>query len=91
MTTFAHFWSVLKVRNVESDKYRYRKARYEGMKQLLEEINIEGLNADSVRRKIKMIKTVYSQELNKIMKSKKSGAGTNDFYKPKSVWFDILR
>jgi hypothetical protein len=38
------------------------------MKKLLEEINTEGLTADCVRRKIKMIKTVYSQELNKIMK-----------------------
>jgi hypothetical protein len=52
---------------------------------------LKGLNADCVRRKIKIIKTVYSQELNKIMKSKKSGAGTNDFYKPKLVWFDIHR
>jgi hypothetical protein len=52
---------------------------------------LKGLTADCVRRKIKIIKTVYSQELNKIMKSKKSGAGTNDFYKPQLVWFDILR
>jgi hypothetical protein len=32
---------------------------------------------------------VYSQELNKIMKPKKSGAGTNDFYKPKLAAGDI--
>jgi hypothetical protein len=32
-----------------------------------------------------MIKTVYSQELNKVLKSKKSGAGTNGLYKPKLV------
>jgi hypothetical protein len=37
-----------------------------------------------------MIKTVYSQELNIIVKSKKSGAGTDDsyVYKPKLVWFE---
>jgi hypothetical protein len=60
------------------------------MKELkkLEEMCVEGLIADCVRKKIKMIKTVYSQELNKIMKSKKSGAGTNDLYKPKLVWFE---
>jgi hypothetical protein len=34
---------------------------------------------------------VYSQELNKIMKPKKSGVVTNDLYKPKLVWFDIRR
>jgi hypothetical protein len=29
--------------------------------------------------------------VNKIVKSKKSGTGTNDLYKPQRVWFDILR
>jgi hypothetical protein len=58
---------------------------------LLEEIDTERLTADCVRRKIKIIKTMYSQELNKIMKSKKRGAGTNDLYKPKLVSFDIRR
>jgi hypothetical protein len=61
------------------------------MKNYLRKTTLKGLTADCVRRKIKIIKTAYSQELNKIMKSKKSGAGTNDLYKPKLVWFDILR
>jgi hypothetical protein len=61
------------------------------MKKLLEELHNEELTADSVGRKIKMMKTVYSQEVNKIVKSKKSGTGTNDLYKPQRVWFDILR
>jgi DNA-binding ferritin-like protein len=57
---------------------------------LLEEINTERLIADCVRRKMKTIKTVYSQELKNITKSKKkSGAGTNDLCKPQLVWFDI--
>jgi hypothetical protein len=53
------------------------------MKKLLEELNIEELTADCVGRKIKVMKTVYSQEVNKIVKSKKNGAGTNDLYKPR--------
>ncbi|KAK5647118.1 hypothetical protein RI129_005582 [Pyrocoelia pectoralis] len=40
-----------------------------------------------LKTKIKTIKTVYRQELNKIIKSKKSGAGAADVYKPKLVWF----
>jgi hypothetical protein len=48
------------------------------MKNYLRKSTPKGLTADCVRRKIKIIKTVYSQELNRIMKSKKSGAGTND-------------
>jgi hypothetical protein len=77
--------------NVESDEYRERNARDEEMKKLLVGINIEELTADCVRRKIKMMKRVYSQELNKIMKSKKSDAGRYDLYKPQLVWFVILR
>jgi hypothetical protein len=34
---------------------------------------------------MKIMKTVYKQEVNKIIKCKKSGAGTNDLYKPKLV------
>jgi hypothetical protein len=58
------------------------------MKNYLRKSTLKGLTADCVRRDIKIIKTVYSQELNKIMKSKKSGPGTNDLYMPKLVWFD---
>jgi hypothetical protein len=61
------------------------------MRKLLEELNTEELTADCVGRKIKMMKTVYSQEVNKIAKSKKGGAGTNDLKKSQLVWFDILR
>jgi hypothetical protein len=74
--------------NAESDEYRNRNARNEGIKKLLEEMCVEGLTADCDRKKIKLNKTVYSQELNKIIKSKKSGTGTNDLYKPKLVWFE---
>jgi hypothetical protein len=58
--------------NVESDK-SIRNARDGGMKHYLRKSTLKGLTADFVRRKIKIIKTVYSQELNKIMKSKKTG------------------
>jgi hypothetical protein len=61
------------------------------MKNYLRKSTLKGLTVDCVRRKIKIIKTVFSQDLNKIMKSKKSGVGTNDLYKPKLVWFDIRR
>jgi hypothetical protein len=36
------------------------------------------------------MKTVYSQELDKITKSKKSVVETNEMYEPKVVWFDVL-
>lgn len=52
----------------------------------LRENNIE-ITEDELKKKIKTIKTVYQQELNKITKSAKSGAGTDDLYKPKLIWF----
>jgi hypothetical protein len=36
------------------------------MKKLLEELNIEQLTADCVGRKIKVMKTVYTQEAKKL-------------------------
>ena len=38
---------------------------------------------ETLKRKIKSIKDCYRIELNKIKRSKKSGAGTTDVYKPK--------
>jgi hypothetical protein len=77
LATFALFLECGKYEilwNIESHRYRYRNARDEGMKKILGEVSTERLTADCVRRKIKMNKTVYSQEVNKIMRSKKSGA-----------------
>jgi hypothetical protein len=65
--------------NVESDKsiIATEMREMEGMKNYLGKSALKGLTADCVRRKIKIMKAVYSQELNKIMKSEKSVAGTN--------------
>jgi hypothetical protein len=59
------------------------------MKNYLRKSTLKGLTADCVRRKIKIIKTVYSQERNKIMKSKKRSVGTNYLYKPNLLRFEI--
>ncbi|KAL1488823.1 hypothetical protein ABEB36_014619 [Hypothenemus hampei] len=77
--------------NIKLDKYRDRNARDENMSKLKEELNAEGINVnvEEIRKKIKSIKTIYSQELNKILKSKKSGAGREDLYTPKLTWFEI--
>jgi hypothetical protein len=64
--------------------------RWRNKKKLLEEINNERLTAGCVREKIKIIRIGYSQELNRIMKSKKFCAVTNYLYKPQLVWFDFF-
>ncbi|CAJ0946105.1 unnamed protein product [Ranitomeya imitator] len=43
-----------------------------------------------VRKKIQALRTVYKKELNKVEKSKKSGAGADDVYVPKLWYFDLL-
>jgi hypothetical protein len=41
----------------------------------------------SLKKKIKSLRDTYRKELQKVQKSKKSGAGADDVYKPKLVWF----
>ena len=55
------------------------------MKELMEE-NIIVENIDSLRRKIKIIKNVYRQELVKMEKSRRYGE-VDEIYYPKLVWF----
>ena len=75
--------------NNEIDEYRRKEPRDRNMVKLVAELNNEGFNVDAeeVRRRIKSIKTTYSEELRKIDKSKKSGAGIDDVYEPKLSWF----
>ena len=49
--------------------------------------NVAVESVEVLRKKIKSIKNVYRQELTKIEKSKKSGAGADDDYQSKLTWF----
>ena len=68
-----------------------KNAREHSMNKLLQEVAPAGLDVnddeDSLKRKIKNSKDCYRNELSKIKRSKKSGAGTDDIYTPKLVWF----
>lgn len=77
--------------DIQLTEYRDRNARDEHFKKLIKEMNEKGLTSDidDVRKKLKTIKTVYSQELRKIEQSKKSGMSTDDIYKPKLSWFGV--
>nr|CAI5838705.1 unnamed protein product [Callosobruchus analis] len=43
-----------------------------------------------LRQKIKNLRCTYNQEVRKIKKSKKSGAGVDDAYYPKIRWFSLM-
>lgn len=40
-----------------------------------------------IKNKIRSLRSTYHQELNKVQKSKRSGAGLGDVYKPSLTWF----
>ena len=47
------------------------------------------LDADRVAKKLNSTRTAYRRELKKIEESERSGAGANDIYVPKLVWFNL--
>ncbi|RZF34359.1 hypothetical protein LSTR_LSTR008898 [Laodelphax striatellus] len=73
--------------NVHSSLYTNRKLREAAYENMAKSMRIEGFTARDVIAKIRSIRNVYTLELNKILKSKKSGAGLDDVYKPKLQWF----
>jgi hypothetical protein len=54
---------------------------------MVKELNIPDLTQEDVKLKIKSIRSRYSSELAKVLKSEKSGAGRDDIYIPKLFWF----
>jgi plasmid replication initiation protein len=61
------------------------KKNNSGAERLKRNVAVESVEV--LRKKTKSIKNVYQQELTKIEKSKKSGAGTDDIYQPQLAWF----
>lgn len=72
-----------------NEKYPKKNARQISFKKLIKELTEIGYEIpyeEYLRKKIKNIKDVYRNELNKVKKSLKSGTG--DVYEPKLRWFN---
>lgn len=76
--------------NIFDSQYKNRDARKASLQHIAKEINIPGFTEKNVTKKFKNLRSTYNQELIKIEKSKKSGNGTDDIYKPSIKWFDIM-
>ncbi|XP_056643925.1 uncharacterized protein LOC130449890 [Diorhabda sublineata] len=76
--------------NLFDSEYKNRDARRTSLQHIAKEMNIPGFTEKDVTKKIKNLSSTYNQELIKIEKSKKSGSGTDDIYKPSIKWFDIM-
>lgn len=77
--------------NIKDKDYCNTKLKDESFKQLFCDLNekqlIGEMNIKQFKAKIKSIKDVFRQEVQKIEKSKKSGCGIEDVYVPKLAWF----
>jgi hypothetical protein len=83
--TYELLWNI---RHQDYTNKNKRDLSFEKLVLQLREHGFENIDVELVRKKLKTIKTVYRQELSKITKSKKSGVGTDDLYKPKLAWFE---
>ena len=82
--------------DASSPNYLKKDYKCESLRNLLNDLLGEGLNVNEqqLKNKIKSIRDTYRNELKKVQKSKKSGIGGGDVYKPKLAWFaaaDFLR
>lgn len=73
--------------NISSDSYKNRDTRDKAYESICSALNLPGLSVNDIKTKIKTMRTNYKCELNKILKSQKSGAGLSDVYLPRLFWF----
>lgn len=57
---------------------------------IVEDLGIEDFTTTDALKKIKSLRNTYSQELQKIKKSEKSGMGGDEGYTPTVKWFKIM-
>ncbi|CAJ0924845.1 unnamed protein product [Ranitomeya imitator] len=80
-----------KIKSADYSNRNMKRAAYEKLVALHKEHHpTESVDETIVRKKIQALRTVYKKELNKVEKSKKSGAGADDVYVPKLWYFDLL-
>lgn len=74
--------------NPREDDYRNNNVRLAALKSIIQEMRLT-LRVEELKTKIKNIRTTYNREATKVEKSKKSGAGADDLYKPQLIWFSV--
>lgn len=70
------------------EEYKNKNLRNKAWENLLMKYkeHDESATVDTVKKKVNSLRTSYRRELAKIRRSEKSGAGTDDVYKP-SIWY----
>ncbi|XP_077137162.1 uncharacterized protein LOC143796810 [Ranitomeya variabilis] len=79
---------------IKSPEYCNREKRKQGYSKLIEFYNIhapeEQVNEAVIKKKIQALRTVWRKELNKVLHTSKSGASTEDVYRPKLWYYEHL-
>ncbi|XP_034174686.2 uncharacterized protein LOC117601680 [Osmia lignaria lignaria] len=70
--------------------YKNRDKRQSALENIVAEMNIPNFTLVECKNKIKNLRSHYCQELKKIKNSMKSGAGSEEVYKPSLPWFAAL-
>ncbi|CAJ0929511.1 unnamed protein product [Ranitomeya imitator] len=80
-----------KVKSADYSNRHKKKAAYEKLVALYKRHHpTETVDENIVRKKIQALRTVHKKEMNKVKKSMKSRAGTDDVYVPKLWYYDLL-
>lgn len=74
--------------NVKEESYRNSQARTSALEEIISDMGKADLTVNDLKNKIKNIRSIYNRELAKVLKSEKSGTGTDDIYKPQLKWFN---
>ena len=72
------------------EEYRDKDLRMAAAKRISDALKIPGFGPKEVVSKFKNLRSSYCQELKKIANSERSGAGTDEIYKPKVFWFEQM-
>lgn len=76
--------------DVTKPNYRNNQMRVAALEKLVRDMEVDGFSVSDARQKIKSLRNTYSQELQKIEKSVKSGMGADEVYTPTLKWFHIM-
>lgn len=74
--------------NPREQDYRNNNVRLAALKSIIQEMRLS-ITVEELKLKIKNIRTTYNREASKVAKSKKSGAGKDDVYRPQLIWFSV--
>lgn len=77
--------------NMHTEIYRNKQARQSALSDICVKMEIENFGINDAKMKIKSLRATFQQEQNKVEQSERSGAGTQDVYKPALKWFPLMK